>query len=67
MVPDFYRSDHAPFWSRGFAAVMLTDTANFRSPHYHRPSDTIETVDTAFAAKVMSTALLALEQLAGCY
>jgi hypothetical protein len=67
LVPDFYRSDHAPFWSRGFPAVMLTDTANFRSPHYHQPTDTIETVDLAFAAKVMSTSLLALEQLAGAY
>jgi Zn-dependent M28 family amino/carboxypeptidase len=67
LVPDFYRSDHAPFWSRGYPAVMLTDTANFRNQHYHQPTDTIETVDLEFAAKVMSTALLALVQLAGGY
>lgn len=33
------RSDHAPFWNRGIPALMLTDTANFRNPHYHRSTD----------------------------
>jgi hypothetical protein len=44
---------------------MLTDTANFRNPHYHRPSDTMATVDFDFAARVMSTAVAALLTLAG--
>ncbi|MGD9688578.1 MAG: M20/M25/M40 family metallo-hydrolase [Phycisphaerales bacterium] len=43
--PDILRSDHAPFLLRGLPAVMLTDTANFRNPHYHEPTDTIETLD----------------------
>ncbi|NJL17728.1 MAG: M28 family peptidase [Nitrospira sp.] len=34
-LPDTRRSDHTPFWEHGFPAVMLTDTANFRNPHYH--------------------------------
>lgn len=46
-VPDMARSDHAPFWLAGQPAVMLTDTANFRNPHYHKASDTIETIDAA--------------------
>ena len=29
LIPDFYRSDHWPFWRRGFPAVMLSDSANF--------------------------------------
>jgi len=45
MIPDTRRSDHAPFWDIGSSAVMLTDTSEFRSPHYHQPSDTIETLD----------------------
>ena len=37
-LPDVRRSDHAAFWDEGYPAVMLTDTANFRNPHYHLPS-----------------------------
>ena len=52
MLPDSRRSDHAPFWDAGYPAVMLTDTANFRNPHYHRPDDTLETLNLEFAARV---------------
>jgi Zn-dependent M28 family amino/carboxypeptidase len=65
LIPDFYRSDHAPFWSRGYPAVMLTDTANFRSRHYHRRSDTADTLDLQFASRVMIAAIEALVMLAG--
>ena len=43
--PDFLRSDHAPFMLSGIPAVMLTDTSNFRNPNYHKPTDTVETID----------------------
>ncbi len=36
ILPDTRRSDHAAFWDQGLPAVMLTDTANFRNPHYHQ-------------------------------
>ncbi len=49
MIPDTRRSDHAPFWDEGYPAIMLTDTTNFRSPHYHQPSDTLETLNLGFA------------------
>lgn len=52
IVPDTRRSDHAPFWDRGYPALMVTDTANMRNPHYHKPSDTIETLDLDFFAGV---------------
>jgi hypothetical protein len=51
-LPDSRRSDHAPFWDNGYRAIMLTDTTNFRNPHYHRPSDTLETLNLDFAAQV---------------
>jgi Zn-dependent M28 family amino/carboxypeptidase len=50
MSPDFLRSDHAPFWQQGIGAVVITDTANFRTPHYHQPSDTLATLDQQFFA-----------------
>ncbi|HEX5012283.1 MAG TPA: M28 family peptidase [Planctomycetota bacterium] len=48
VLPDTRRSDHSQFWDRGLQAVLLTDTANLRSPHYHDASDTLETLDLPF-------------------
>ena len=45
-------SDHFPFWERDIPAVMVTDTAFLRNPHYHLPSDTLETLDLEFIHKV---------------
>jgi len=33
-------SDHRNYWTFGFPAVMITDTAFYRNPNYHRKSDT---------------------------
>lgn len=51
-LPDARRSDHAAFWQYGFPAVMLTDTANFRNPNYHRSTDTIDTLNLRFLEQV---------------
>jgi Zn-dependent M28 family amino/carboxypeptidase len=45
-------SDHSSFWDAGFPALMITDTSFFRNPHYHQPTDTPETLNYAFLAKV---------------
>jgi hypothetical protein len=44
-IPDLLRSDHTSFWLAGMPATSLTDTANFRNPHYHGPTDTPDTLD----------------------
>ena len=41
-IPGVWWSDHDSFWREGYPALMLTDTAPFRSPHYHAPTDTPE-------------------------
>ncbi|MBF2027601.1 MAG: M28 family peptidase [Oscillatoriales cyanobacterium C42_A2020_001] len=41
-------SDHAPFWDRGYRAIMVTDTAFMRNPHYHQASDRLETLNLDF-------------------
>jgi len=51
-LPDSRRSDHASFWDEGIRAIMITDTTNFRSPHYHGPGDTLATLNLPFAAEV---------------
>ncbi len=45
-------SDHEAFWRRGYPAVMVGDTAFYRNPHYHRPSDTLETLSLPFLERV---------------
>lgn len=60
LVPDIRRSDHAMFWSHGYQAVMITDTAGFRNPHYHRHTDLPATLDYGRMARVV-------EGLAGAF
>ncbi|WP_437633686.1 M20/M25/M40 family metallo-hydrolase [Sorangium sp. So ce854] len=51
-LPVLHRSDHAPFWKAGIPAMLWTDTAEFRNPNYHRPTDTPETLDYSFMRRV---------------
>jgi aminopeptidase YwaD len=63
--PDLLRSDHAPFLMTGHPGVMLTDTSNFRNPHYHRPTDTVGTIDTERFTLVVRGIAGAVYALAG--
>ena len=44
-IPGINWSDHRSFWRQGYAAIMITDTAFYRYPHYHTPQDTPDKVD----------------------
>ena len=44
-LPGIDFSDHLNFWNRSYEALMITDTAFYRNPNYHRASDTIETLN----------------------
>jgi len=44
-VPGVGLSDNWAFWQEGFSAVMVTDTAFYRNPNYHEPSDLPPTLD----------------------
>lgn len=50
-------SDHSPFWDAGYPALMITDTSFLRNPHYHQPTDTVETLDFEFLTKVAQGSL----------
>lgn len=63
--PDLLRSDHAPFLAVGVPAVIMSDTANFRSPHYHKATDTIETLDAERLAVGARSIIGAYHALAG--
>jgi len=45
LLPEVRLSDHANFWDEGYPAIMLTDTAFMRNPHYHGPGDVMENLD----------------------
>lgn len=64
VAPDLRRSDHAPFWDGGYQALMLTDAANLRNPHYHTPGDSIGTLDLDFFVKNVKAVLATLVKLA---
>lgn len=49
---DALRSDHKPYWDNGYRAIMLTDTANFRNPNYHKASDLPDTLNFDFLHRV---------------
>jgi hypothetical protein len=52
LIPAVRLSDHSPFWDLGYPALMVTDTSFFRNPHYHASTDTLETLNLDFMAKV---------------
>jgi Zn-dependent M28 family amino/carboxypeptidase len=56
-------SDHHSFWSQGYPALMVTDTAFMRNPHYHGSSDSAETLDYARFAQVTSGLVSAVRHL----
>ena len=65
LVPDTRRSDNARFWDEGYPALMVTDTADLRNPHYHRASDTPDTLDYAFLGKATAAVCATVRELAG--
>jgi aminopeptidase YwaD len=65
LLKDAARSDHLSYWRSRRAAIMLTDTANFRNPNYHSANDTIETVNYELISDVArATAAFACARLA---
>lgn len=53
-IPGIGFSDQWSFWQNGYRAIMVTDTAPFRYPHYHSPSDTPDKVDLNKTARVVA-------------
>jgi Zn-dependent M28 family amino/carboxypeptidase len=65
LVPGVSWSDQLSFWRAGYPALMVTDTAFYRYPHYHRPTDTPERLAYPEMARVVEGLARALAQLAG--
>jgi peptidase M28-like protein len=65
LARNFSRSDHRRFWDARLPAIQVTNTANFRNPHYHRASDKPATLDYETLADVTVATILAVRRLAG--
>ena len=63
LVPITGFSDHFAFWQQKYRAIMVTDTAMLRNPHYHKPSDTIDTLDLDFLTGVCESLIAALKSI----
>ena len=55
-------SDHWSFGKFGYKALMVTDTAFYRNPHYHAPTDVPETLDYGRMAQVVAGLHAAVEK-----
>jgi Zn-dependent M28 family amino/carboxypeptidase len=55
-------SDHWSFGKFGYPAFMVTDTAFYRNPNYHSPSDLPDTLDYNRMAKVVEGLMAAVEE-----
>ncbi len=53
-LPGIGWSDHWSFWQEGIPAIMVTDTALFRDPHYHTSSDLPEYVNYDFLTHIVA-------------
>jgi hypothetical protein len=62
IMPAVRLSDHASFWNEGFQAVMITDSAFYRNPHYHLPTDRMDTLDFRFMAELVESLMTFLAQ-----
>jgi hypothetical protein len=65
LARNFSRSDHRRFWDKRLPAIQVTNTANFRNPHYHRSSDKPATLDYETLAAITVATVLAIRRLAG--
>jgi Zn-dependent M28 family amino/carboxypeptidase len=57
-------SDHWAFWQHGYSAIMVTDTALFRYPHYHTVLDTPDKLDYSRMALLVTGLRRVIEELA---
>jgi Zn-dependent M28 family amino/carboxypeptidase len=65
LIPGIDFSDHRSFWKFGYDAIMVTDTAFYRNPHYHGIGDDPSTLDYERLAEVVIGLKASIRELAG--
>ncbi len=62
-LPGIDFSDHRNYWAVGYPAVMITDTSFYRNPHYHKKTDTPDTLDYQRMSQVVVAVFEAVRKL----
>ncbi|MCM8793222.1 MAG: M20/M25/M40 family metallo-hydrolase [Candidatus Omnitrophica bacterium] len=62
-VPAIGFSDHWSFWKFGYPAIMITDTAFYRTPYYHTGKDTYEKLDYRSLQELIEGLVYTIEKL----
>ncbi len=57
------RGDHAPFIWKGYPAILMSDTSEFRDKTYHRPNDTPDHLNYADMARMVGGFVKTVEKL----
>jgi hypothetical protein len=63
VMPEMRLSEQLCYWDEGYPAIMLTDTALFRNPNYHKHTDTVETLDFQAMASITENLVSAIQRL----
>jgi Zn-dependent M28 family amino/carboxypeptidase len=63
-LPGVDLSDHRSYWDRGFTAMMITDTAFYRNPHYHTAHDIPDTLEWERMSHVVTGVHAAVHEFA---
>ncbi len=58
-------SDHMCFWQMNYPAIMITDTAPFRYPHYHTPQDLPDKINLPMFTELVKNLAKTFAVLAG--
>ncbi len=64
-IPGVDLSDHHVYWNEGYPALMITDTAFYRNPHYHEAGDTYDKLDYPRMAQVVQGVFAVIQSYAG--
>jgi Zn-dependent M28 family amino/carboxypeptidase len=63
-IPGIDWSDHGSFWQKAYPALMVTDTALFRYPHYHSDKDLPQYINFDYLARVVTGLNVVILELA---
>ena len=62
-LPGVGWSDHWSFWQHDYLGIMVTDTAPYRYPHYHKATDTPDKINFPVFGKVVQGLVKPIEEL----
>lgn len=65
VIPGVDFSDHLSYWAESYPALMITDTAFYRNPHYHTAEDTYDKLDYSRMAKVVEAVFATVQAYSG--